>query len=59
VHNAAHLLFGVNEAFSPEEVIRAFDINAVGALQVNRGVLHSQRGTYLWRGKVISILLPR
>ncbi|MFB4284786.1 SDR family NAD(P)-dependent oxidoreductase [Nonomuraea sp. MTCD27] len=43
VHNAAHLLVGVTEAVSPEEVSRDFDVNAVGALRVNRAVLPVMR----------------
>ena len=38
-HNAAHLLFGITEAFSPEEVLRAYDVTAVGARRVNRAAL--------------------
>ncbi|MFT3889026.1 MAG: SDR family NAD(P)-dependent oxidoreductase [Arachnia sp.] len=62
VHNAAHLLFGVTEAFSAEEVIRAFDINAVGALRVNRAVLpHMRRagsGLLLWNGSGTTRAIP-
>ena len=54
VHNAAHLLFGVTEAFSPEEVMRALNVNAVGALRVNRAALPVMRrqesGLLLWVG---------
>ena len=31
VHNAAHLFVGVTETFDAEEVLRSFDVNAVGA----------------------------
>jgi NAD(P)-dependent dehydrogenase (short-subunit alcohol dehydrogenase family) len=31
VHNAAHLFFGLTEAFTPEQVLDAYDTNAVGA----------------------------
>jgi NAD(P)-dependent dehydrogenase (short-subunit alcohol dehydrogenase family) len=62
VHNAAHLLFGVTEAFSPDEVIRAFDVNAVGALRVNRAVLPAMRrqgsGLLLWVGSGTSRAIP-
>ncbi len=62
VHNAAHLLVGVTEAFSPEEVIRAFDVNAVGALRVNRAVLPVMRrqesGLLLWVGSGTTRAIP-
>lgn len=62
VHNAAHLFFGVTEAFSPEEVIRAFDVNAVGALRVNRAVLPGMRrqesGLLLWIGSGTTRAIP-
>ncbi|GAA2878897.1 SDR family NAD(P)-dependent oxidoreductase [Streptomyces mexicanus] len=62
VHNAAHLLLGVTEAFSPEEVVRAFDVNAVGALRVNRAVLPVMRrqesGLLLWIGSGTTRAVP-
>ncbi|GGZ04082.1 SDR family NAD(P)-dependent oxidoreductase [Streptomyces poonensis] len=62
VHNAAHLLVGVTEAFSPEEVLRAFDVNAVGALRVNRAVLPVMRrqesGLLLWIGSGTTRAIP-
>ncbi|AUA08023.1 SDR family NAD(P)-dependent oxidoreductase [Streptomyces sp. SID8382] len=62
VHNAAHLLVGVTEAFSPEEVLRAFDVNAVGALRVNRAVLPVMRrqesGLLLWVGSGTTRAIP-
>ena len=62
VHNAAHLLFGVTEAFSPEEVIHAFDVNTVGALRVNRAVLPVMRaqgsGLLLWNGSGTTRAVP-
>ena len=39
IHNAAHLSFGVTEAFTAKEIIDSFDVNCVGALRVNRAVL--------------------
>jgi NAD(P)-dependent dehydrogenase (short-subunit alcohol dehydrogenase family) len=52
VHNAAHLFVGVTEAFDAEEVLRAFEVNAVGALRVNRAVLpvlrRQESGLLLW-----------
>ena len=62
VHNAAHLMMGVTEAFSPEEVMRAFDVNAVGALRVNRAVLPLMRrqesGLLLWVGSGTTRAIP-
>jgi NAD(P)-dependent dehydrogenase (short-subunit alcohol dehydrogenase family) len=62
VHNAAHLLVGVTEAFTPEEVIQAFDVNAVGALRVNRAVLPVMRrqesGLLLWVGSGTTRAIP-
>lgn len=62
VHNTAHLLFGVTEAFSPEEVMRAFDVNAVGALRVNRAALPIMRrqesGLLLWVGSGTTRAIP-
>ena len=62
VHNAAHLLFGVTEAFSPEEVLRAYDVNTVGALRVNRAVLSVMRaqnsGLLLWNGSGTTRAVP-
>ncbi|MFF4346209.1 SDR family NAD(P)-dependent oxidoreductase [Streptomyces sp. NPDC001530] len=62
VHNAAHLLVGVTEAFSPAEVLRAFDVNAVGALRVNRAVLPVMRrqesGLLLWVGSGTTRAIP-
>lgn len=62
VHNAAHLLVGITEAFTPEEVIRAFDVNAVGALRVNRAVLPAMRrqqsGLLLWIGSGTTRAIP-
>lgn len=62
VHSAAHLLFGVTEAFSPEEIMHAFDVNAVGALRVNRSVLPVMRrqesGLLLWIGSGTTRAIP-
>lgn len=62
IHNAAHLLFGVTEAFTPDEVIQAFDVNAVGALRVNRAVLphmrHAGSGLLLWNGSGTTQAIP-
>lgn len=62
IHNAAHLLFGVTEAFTADEVIRAFDVNAVGALRVNRAVLPHMRaagsGLLLWNRSGTTRAIP-
>lgn len=62
VHNAAHLLFGVTEAFSAEEVLHAYDVNTVGALRVNRAVLPVMRaqesGLLLWNGSGTTRAVP-
>lgn len=62
VHNAAHLLFGVTEAFTPEQVLAAFDTNTVGALRVNRAALPVMRaqgsGLLLWVGSGTSFVVP-
>jgi NAD(P)-dependent dehydrogenase (short-subunit alcohol dehydrogenase family) len=62
VHNAAHLYYGITEAFTPEQVVRAFDTNAVGALRVNRAALPAMRrqgsGLLVWVGSGTSMVVP-
>lgn len=62
VHNAAHLMFGITEAFEPEQVLASFDTNAVGALRVNRAALPVMRGLgsglLLWVGSGTSFVVP-
>ena len=62
VHNAAHLYYGITEAFTPEQVLRAFDTNAVGALRVNRAALPAMRrqgsGLLVWVGSGTSMVVP-
>ncbi|GAA1383594.1 SDR family oxidoreductase [Pseudonocardia kongjuensis] len=62
VHNAAHLYVGITEAFDPEQVLCAFDTNAVGALRVNRAVLPVMRrqrsGLLVWVGSGTSFVVP-
>ncbi|MBB3675952.1 SDR family oxidoreductase [Modestobacter versicolor] len=62
VHNAAHLLFGITEAFTPEQVLAAYDTNTVGALRVNRAALPVMRrqrsGLLLWVGSGTSRVVP-
>lgn len=54
IHNAGHLVVGPAEAFSPEEMIRAYDVNVLGSQRVNRAVLPrfraQQSGLLLWIG---------
>lgn len=62
VNNAAHLYFGITEAFSPEEVLHAVDVNFVGAVRVNRAALPSMReresGLLLWVGSGTTRAVP-
>jgi NAD(P)-dependent dehydrogenase (short-subunit alcohol dehydrogenase family) len=62
VHNAAHLYYGVTEAFTPEQALASYDTNAVGALRVNRAALPVLRrqgsGLLLWVGSGTSMLVP-
>lgn len=52
VHNAGHMVLGVVEAFSPEEIAAAYDTNVLGAHRVNRAVLPYMRkandGLLVW-----------
>ena len=54
MHNAGHLVVGPAEAFTPEEITRAFDVNVLGSQRVNRAVLPrfraQQSGLLLWIG---------
>lgn len=62
VHNAGHLVVGPTEAFTPEEIVRVIDINALGAQRVNRAVLPHMRavgaGLLLWVGSTTSQVPP-
>jgi NAD(P)-dependent dehydrogenase (short-subunit alcohol dehydrogenase family) len=62
IHNAAHLFFGITEAFSAEDLIAAFDVNCVGAHRVNRAVLPGMRqrgeGLLLWVGSGTTRAIP-
>ena len=62
IHNAAHLYYGITEAFTPEQILSSFDTNAVGTLRVNRAVLPVMRqqesGLLLWVGSGTSHLVP-
>ncbi|MGV7207862.1 SDR family NAD(P)-dependent oxidoreductase [Oxalobacteraceae bacterium A2-2] len=52
VHNAGHLVIGPTEAYTPEEIMRVFDTNYLGAQRVNKAVLpvmrSQQQGLVLW-----------
>ncbi len=54
VHNAGHGSMGPAEAFSPEQMAAAFDINVLGCQRVNRAVLPGMRdrhdGLLVWVG---------
>ena len=54
MHNAGHLVVGPAEAFTPEEIMRSFDVNVLGSQRVNRAVLPrfraQQSGLLLWTG---------
>ena len=54
MHNAGHLVVGPTEAFTPEEMIAAYDTNVLGAQRVNRAALPQlraqQQGLLLWIG---------
>jgi NAD(P)-dependent dehydrogenase (short-subunit alcohol dehydrogenase family) len=62
IHNAAHLFFGIAEAFDARELIQAFDVNCVGAHRVNRAALprmrERNRGLLLWNGSGVSRAVP-
>ncbi|WP_432727190.1 SDR family NAD(P)-dependent oxidoreductase [Variovorax sp. W6] len=52
MQNAGHLVVGPTEAFTPEEIVKVFDTNVLGAQRVNRAVLPYLRaqesGLMLW-----------
>jgi len=52
MQNAGHLVIGPTEAFTPEEIIKVFDTNFLGAQRINRAVLPQLRkqesGLMLW-----------
>ncbi|WP_045235207.1 SDR family NAD(P)-dependent oxidoreductase [Deinococcus pimensis] len=62
IHNAAHLYFGIAEAFTPEQLLSALNVNTVGAMRVNRAalpVLRAQEaGLLLWVGSGTSRVVP-
>jgi NAD(P)-dependent dehydrogenase (short-subunit alcohol dehydrogenase family) len=52
MQNAGHLVIGPTEAFTPEEIVKVFDTNVLGAQRVNRAALPLLRaqesGLMLW-----------
>jgi NAD(P)-dependent dehydrogenase (short-subunit alcohol dehydrogenase family) len=52
MQNAGHLVVGPAEAFTPEEMMKVFDTNVLGAQRVNRAVLpylrEREAGLMLW-----------
>jgi NAD(P)-dependent dehydrogenase (short-subunit alcohol dehydrogenase family) len=54
MQNAGHLVVGPTEAFTPEDIMKVFDTNVLGAQRVNRAVLPCLRkqesGLMLWIG---------
>lgn len=61
VNNAGMLVIGVTEAFTPEQLLRVFDTNAVSWLRVNRAFLPFMRqqndGLMVYVGSVTSRIL--
>jgi len=54
IHNAGHMAFGPAEAFTPEQFLRLYEVNVVGAQRVSRALLPAMRaagrGLVLWVG---------
>ena len=54
IHNAGHMTFGPLEAFTPEQLLEIYNVNAVGPQRVNRAALPILRkqgkGYLLWVG---------
>jgi NAD(P)-dependent dehydrogenase (short-subunit alcohol dehydrogenase family) len=54
VHNAGHMVWGPNEAFTPEQLAELYDINVLGTQRVNRAALPHMRkarqGLLIWIG---------
>jgi NAD(P)-dependent dehydrogenase (short-subunit alcohol dehydrogenase family) len=54
VHNAGHMVLGPLEAFTPEQLLAVYDVNAVSTQRVNRAVLPHLRergdGLLVWVG---------
>ena len=54
IHNAGHMVFGPAEAFTPQQLIQAFDTNVLSTQRVNRAALpqlrKQRKGLVLWVG---------
>ncbi len=54
IHNAGHMVHGPTEAFTPEEISRAYDTNVLSTQRLNRAALPQLRkqghGLLLWVG---------
>ncbi|CAA0090324.1 Uncharacterised protein [Starkeya nomas] len=52
VHNAGHMVFGVAEAFTPEQLAELYDVNVLSTQRVNRAALphlrKQGRGLLVW-----------
>ncbi|KAH8901646.1 NAD(P)-binding protein [Thozetella sp. PMI_491] len=52
IHNAGHMSWGPSESFTPEQLLRLYDINVVGCQRLNQAVLPSMRearaGHLIW-----------
>lgn len=43
IHNAGHMVFGPAEAFTPEQLMRLYEVNVIGTQRVNRVALPHMR----------------
>ncbi len=54
VHNAGHMVLGPTEAFTPEQLAAAYDVNVLSTQRVNRAALPAMRaqrdGLLVWVG---------
>ena len=54
IHNAGHMTFGPLEAFTPEQLLEIYNVNAVGPQRVNRAAIpilrKQQKGYVVWVG---------
>lgn len=61
INNAGMLVFGITEAFTPEQVLNVFNTNVIGAMRVNRAVLPHFRknrdGLIVYIGSVTSAII--
>ncbi len=52
VHNAGHMSWGPTESFTPQQLLRLYDVNVVGCQRLNQAVLPSMRearsGHIIW-----------